>query len=453
MASKPDITCNSALDHLVAYVQDELGDAELARKIGAHIAECEVCRRQVAGISKTFQMARETCHGFVPSEQVWQELVERLHALGPPSGAGAVHEVGARLAQESPSPPSVSAPVPEAPVVPRKRRMIAAVITVAALVVVVAAAALWLSMTGFKVILKNGDDVFTLAPDGDQWAAIEPGRSMQVGSRVKTAPSASLTAVLHYPNDSTLGMSPDTELELVAENAIRLDYGEVTADITPAGVGFVVQTKFGDLEAIGTRFTVSVSREDLCTRLEVHEGRVRFRKDGVERMVEAGYRCRASKNMPPGEPKAVARAAVDDFLTSENLKVMLSVHDGVKYVGEMGLETPRIPSDAPLRVRFEVRNIADAELSLPTGRTGGNMILLNREGLRLPLDVTTSGRMLQDRPSTKVEDKRVRIAPGETYQFEYEIPLERMRMFKGGKYYIFGHYCMVMSRKIAVEVK
>jgi len=331
--------------------------------------------------------------------------------------------------------------------------MVAAVITVAALVVVVAAVFLWLSLTGFKVILKNGDDVSTLAPDGDQWAAIEPGRSMQVGSRVKIAPSASLTAVLHYPNGSTLGMSPDTELELVAENAIRLDYGEVTADITPAGVGFVVHTEFGDLEAMGTRFTVSVSREDLCTRLEVHEGRVRFRKDEVERMVEAGYRCRAGKNMPPGEPKAVAVAAVDGSLTPDTLEVMLSVYDGARYVGEMDLGLTSIPSDAPLRIRFEVKNITDAELFLPTGRTGGNMILLNRDGLRLPLDVTTSGEMLQDHPSTKDEDKRVRIAPGETYQFEYEIPLEQMRMSKGGKYTISGRYCMVMSREIDVKVK
>jgi hypothetical protein len=113
---------------------------------------------------------------------------------------------------------------------------------------------------------------------------------------------------------------------------------------------------------------------------------------------------------------------------------------------------PRIPPDALLRVRFEVRNKTDGELTLPTGRTGGWQITLKVEGAR-PRDVTTAGVMLADKPSTSMEDKEVRIGPGQVYQFEYEIPLERLQMFKGHKYDLVGSYCFVSSRAVAVEVK
>jgi len=455
----PDITCDNAQENLVAYVQEEIGDRKLARKIEAHLAECEICRRQVAEIRRTFQMARETYHDFVPSEQVWKELLERLHRVGAGAGQGVLRNVQERLGPKSESPPPVAAPAPEARVAPRSRRMIAAVLSVAAIVVLVAGAALLLSLTRFRVVLKNGSQVSMRAPGDDRWLEMKPGGSIGVGASVRTE-TASFNVVLEYPDGSRIEMSPDTELKIVEEKAVKLERGELTADIMPSGAGFTVRTEFGDIEALGTRFTVSVSRRDLSTRLRVHEGRVRFTQGGVERIVEAGYESHAGRGMAPVEPRAFLKKPLGErYLTPECLDVSLSVFDGHGYRDHLSLEMPRIPSDAPLRVRFEVRNKTDRELTLPTGRTGGwEITLMVKEeasggGGFLRKDVTTAGVMLTDKPSTRMEDKEVRIGPGQVYQFEYEIALERLRMLKGRKYDLVGSYCLVSSQAVAVEVK
>lgn len=456
MTNEPNITCGDTLDNLVAYIQSEIGDDEIGRRIEAHLAECEMCRRQEGEIRKTFDMVRETYHEFAPSERAWQELLERLHGLKTRSDAGRIHEAEEPLAEEPVSPPPVSAPAPEALVVPRRRRMTAAVLTVGAVIAVVVAAAFLAGTAGFKITLKEGSRVSLYSEQDGQWREIEPGRGIGLNARLKTAEEAS-AAVLIYPDGSRLDMARGTELRIIGEKTVRLERGELSADITPAGAGFTVQTEFGEVEVLGTRFKVTVSKETLTTRLQVYEGRVRFANGGTERTVETGYWSQAGKDAPPIPPYKAARSEAF-FPTKETVEVSLSVFDGARYLGAGDLEMPVIHEGAPLRVRFEIKNLADEELLLPTGRTGGNMIQLVREGTQaeeyfLMGDVPTCGNMVEDRPHTAPDEKEVRLAPGETYQFVYEIPLARTGMHKGHKYWLYGRYHLVAGRKVAVELK
>ena len=450
MAGEPDMKCAEALDNLVAYVQEELDDAEIMRGIEAHMAECEVCRREEAEVRKTFQMVREAYHEFVPSDRVWKALIERLHSLRDRIAAGAAVEEGERYGlSEAPAPSRAEARSEAA--VPKKRRAMAVLISVAAVLVLVVGVVIVLKLTSFRLVLEKGNGVTVLASEGGG-RAVGPGQAIEKGWGVKTAESP---ALLKYGDGSTLEMSANTELKVVDDREIRLESGMLTADIKPSSKGFTVATKFGDVRAEGTRFSVEVSREALVTIVRVFEGRVIFVNADGRTVVEKGQWSRATVNAAPAPAVPVGAVAGQSEISRDTVSVRISVFDGQNFdAGDGGIRPVDVEADKPLVVRFEVKNVSDKEMLIPTGRTKGLLILLGIQGYwSLSQDVTAVGEMVSDEPRTSDEDKVVRVLPGEAYRFDYRIPVGVTKFEKGRGYKIYGTYCFVGSQGIKIGIK
>jgi ferric-dicitrate binding protein FerR (iron transport regulator) len=444
LADEPDMKCTEALDNLVAYVQEELGDERAVREMQAHLAACEICRREEADVRKTLQMVRETYHEFVPSDRAWKMLLERLRSLRAQVAEGALSEAkGSYEPTQAPAGPKTEAR--RAPAMPRKRRLVAAAISVAAVAAIVAGIWLVLSLTGFKLVLEKGDGVTALV-SADNWSAIKPGQRVEDGWSVKTAGP---TALFRYGDGSTLELQGGAEMGVVGESGIRLENGALTADVRPSGSEFVVSTAFGEIRANKARFTVEVSTEKMLTTVRVFEGgSVVFANDAGQEIVAPGEWSRATRHLAPMRPHA--ESASGPPISPDTVQIVLKVFDGQNFVAGDEQRLVALKADEPLVVRFEVKNIWDREIAVPTGRTGDLNILL---WLPLPRDITTAGRMVGDEPATSEDAKTVSLAPGQVFRFDYSISPDVTKFQKGGRYTIFGKYCFVGSQSITVEVK
>ena len=448
MANEPDMTCDSALDNLVAYVQEELSDDELVRKMEGHLAECGICRRQEAEVRRTLQMVRETYHEFVPSDRVWQDLLRKLHSLKTHAAQGAEGEAEESAGlTEPPAGPAIAARTGK--ILPKNRRALAAVISVAAVIVLIVGIVVVVNLSGFSLVLQEGKSVSVFDQSGQSRAA-QPGQSIDKGWRVKTAESP---AVLEYRDGSTLEMSANTALTVTADKEISLEKGKVMATILPSSNGYTVRTDFGDAQVQGTKFSVEVSRDEMVTTVRVMEGSVTFVNEKGQQVVEEGKWSRAERDAAPETPHTVVQVAGQSPINPDTVEVSISVFDGQEYIVQGDARRPVIKAGDALVVRFQVTNNSDKEMNLPTGRTNG--ILLGVQGLPASQDITTMGEMVSDKeePATTEEEMVVKIAPQGAYRFEYRIPAEKLKFMKGGEYKIHGYYYLVGSRTITIEVK
>lgn len=447
MANEPDMTCDSALDNLVAYVQEELSDDGLVRKMEGHLAECGICGRQEAEVRRTLQMVRETYHEFVPSDRVWQDLLRKLHSLKTHAAQGAEGEAEESAGlTEPPAGPAIAARTGK--ILPKNRRALAAVISVAAVIVLIVGIVVVVNLSGFSLVLQEGKSVSVFDQSGQSRAA-QPGQSIDKGWRVKTAESP---AVLEYRDGSTLEMSANTALTVTADKEIRLENGKVMATILPSSNGYTVRTDFGDAQVQGTKFSVEVSRDEMATVVRVFEGKVLFSNAGVEQVTVAGQWSRAERGAGPDAPhKVVEVAGQSPDINPANVSVSISVFDGQEYIVQGDIRRAAIKAGDALVIRFQVTNKSGKDMNLPSGRTNG--ILLGVQGLPVSQDITTMGEMTSEKPAPKEEEKVVTIKAHEVYSFEYSIPAEKLRFVKGGEYKIHGYYYLVGSGTVTVEVK
>jgi ferric-dicitrate binding protein FerR (iron transport regulator) len=96
-------------------------------------------------------------------------------------------------------------------------------------------------------------------------------------------------ALLALRGGGNLRLAPDSELEVLSANSVRLQRGELYVDIPPgahADAGFVAVTGAGEFRHVGTQFALAVI--DGATRLRVREGSVEWAAARGQSTVDAG---------------------------------------------------------------------------------------------------------------------------------------------------------------------
>jgi ferric-dicitrate binding protein FerR (iron transport regulator) len=102
-------------------------------------------------------------------------------------------------------------------------------------------------------------------------APVEVGANLRNGQDLVARGSA----LLALRGGGNLRLAPDSELEVISANSVRLQRGELYVDIPPgahADASFVAVTGAGEFRHVGTQFALAVI--DGATRLRVREGRV-----------------------------------------------------------------------------------------------------------------------------------------------------------------------------------
>jgi len=97
------------------------------------------------------------------------------------------------------------------------------------------------------------------------------------------------SALLALRGGGNLRLAPDSELEVISGNSVRLRRGELYVDIPPgahADASFVAVTGAGEFRHVGTQFALAVI--DGATRLRVREGRVAWDSAQGASTVDAG---------------------------------------------------------------------------------------------------------------------------------------------------------------------
>jgi ferric-dicitrate binding protein FerR (iron transport regulator) len=103
-------------------------------------------------------------------------------------------------------------------------------------------------------------------------------------------------SLVSLPAGGNLRIAPDSRIEVVAANSIRLSSGEMYVDI-PRGAqtdGFTVITNAGTFRHVGTQFALAVV--DGGTRLRVREGRVEWSAADGNSTVNAGTEVFIDRN-------------------------------------------------------------------------------------------------------------------------------------------------------------
>ncbi len=153
--------------------------------------------------------------------------------------------------------------------------------------------------------------------------------TMQRGDRVQTGTTGSR---LDWSTEKTaIVLDADTQVvieELGTHKRLRLERGSMTADVAPQGDGGLsVETRFGVVEVVGTRFQVQVDAHD--SRVTVEHGAVRVRHVGETTAVtvSAGFAVSldAQRVSQPGPlallPLATATAASTPATVAKPVRV------------------------------------------------------------------------------------------------------------------------------------
>ncbi len=103
-------------------------------------------------------------------------------------------------------------------------------------------------------------------------------------------------SLVSLPAGGNLRIAPDSRIEVLAANSLRLSSGEMYVDIPRGAVtdGFTVVTNAGAFRHVGTQFALAVV--DGGTRLRVREGRVEWSAADGDSTVDAGTEVFIDRN-------------------------------------------------------------------------------------------------------------------------------------------------------------
>ena len=118
--------------------------------------------------------------------------------------------------------------------------------------------------------------------------------SLVVASRVRTGNNAYLSLTL--ATGMNIRLDQNSEISLIGTHTLNLKKGSVYVDSYGhrPGAGFVVNTKFGSANDIGTQFAVSAHEDGW--NIQVREGAVLVHDDGIKTQLELGDRLDISAN-------------------------------------------------------------------------------------------------------------------------------------------------------------
>ena len=186
------------------------------------------------------------------------------------------------------------------------------------------------------VLEVRGGAVVERAADGST-ATLDGGESLQAGDRLSTADDGRV--VLEFADGSRMLVRGDSFLEFdhlsaygdtgMVDTRVRMRGGRIESDVTPAagpGSRFEIETPAAVAAVRGTRFRIGA--DEVATRSEVIEGRVRVSGSGRGRDVGAGFGVVAESGRAPPAPRELLAAP------------------------EMG-ELPEVLTELVLRLEFE----------------------------------------------------------------------------------------------------
>jgi ferric-dicitrate binding protein FerR (iron transport regulator) len=223
MASGTD--CSSIREHLPSYRTGDL-DERNTFVVGSHLQACRTCMADACAEESIIALLGSIAE-IKPSPRVWDRLSK---------------ETGAA---------------------PARRRLVRSLPlkVAAAASVLVAVVSFYFVMATFRP--ARVATVASAAPG----SPLKPGDAIQLNQRFVTP----AFALLSLPDVGTLKLNRDTEIVFESARRVRLERGEIFADIRPDGRGFVVESPDARVTVHGTRFGV---RRDGASTVYVVDGRV-----------------------------------------------------------------------------------------------------------------------------------------------------------------------------------
>jgi len=217
--------CSAIQEHLPAYRTGDL-DERNTFEVGSHLQACAACMADACAEESTVALLSSIAE-IKPSRRVWDNVRREI-------GGGAA----------------------------RRRLVLTLPLKVAA------AASVLVAVVSFYFVMATlrPARVATVASTAPG-SPVKPGDAILLNRRFATPAFALLT----LPDVGTLKLNRDTEIVFETPRRIRLEKGEIFADIRPGGRGFVVQSADAQVTVHGTRFGV---RRDGASTVYVVDGRV-----------------------------------------------------------------------------------------------------------------------------------------------------------------------------------
>jgi len=217
--------CSGIREHLPAYRTGDL-DERNTLEVGSHLQACPACMADACAEESAFALLRSIAE-IKPSRRVWERISTEIG--GVPSRRRYLLSVPLRIA--------------------------------AAASVLVAVLSFYFVMTTLRP--ARVATVASAAPG----SPLKPGDAILLNRPFATPAFALLT----LPDVGTLKLNRDTEIVFETPRRVRLEKGEIFAEIRPDGRGFVVQSADAQVTVHGTRFGV---RRDGASTVYVVDGRV-----------------------------------------------------------------------------------------------------------------------------------------------------------------------------------
>ena len=122
-----------------------------------------------------------------------------------------------------------------------------------------------------RVYSQTNAGVVQASTDGSLWRDVRAGELLKSGAQLRT--DAATRAALDFGNGLSMRVDSGSLLTLASADRAELARGRIYIDAPPAHhVPLTVQTKFGEIQHLGTQYQAGVADETLV--ISVREGRV-----------------------------------------------------------------------------------------------------------------------------------------------------------------------------------
>ena len=228
--------------HLIEKVLDGTISAPEREELKAHAETCEACRAELRQYHLLEEVVRDALASPTAAEQASKRIMTKL-AAEPRPQAGAVRLTWTRVSAA------------------------AGVILGIGLALGFVAGQMHLGgpppappLTQVPMHIGHLEGTVLVRHDNsDVWQSVQSGAVVYLGDTFHSMPKAEF--ILELPNNSTIAVNQNSMLALTSYNGetqFSLEQGECTASLESPHGPFFINTPHGQVEALGTEFTVTV---------------------------------------------------------------------------------------------------------------------------------------------------------------------------------------------------
>jgi ferric-dicitrate binding protein FerR (iron transport regulator) len=297
--------CRQAQNHLPAYQSGDLA-AETAEAVGAHVATCEACKAEARDTQSVLSLL-DSLPDISPAPTVWENVSNAIDRDAVPATRS-------------------------------RGRSFSMILRIAA-----AASLLVAAVSFMYVALASRAPVATVS-------AVLPGSDAIPGTTLRAGDSFTATAytTLTLPGVGAVKLNKGTRVTFETARRVRLESGELFAEIIPGGKGFRVVNRDTTVTVHGTRFGV---RDD--GTVYVVEGRVSVLSSGSATELSGQQMAKA------GGPAQVLR---DEALR------WIATHEAPTITLQLDRVDRTITRGGPVTFRLALRSSSPAPVYLETPR-------------------------------------------------------------------------------------